>query len=100
MFKKLGLILFLSSIFLTSVFAKPIDRLSKTEVYLFGYFVGSISKSCALYDMGILDKYETINSIKGTISLLDDKEYNSVKNDVKEYSLQSKCSKLMLEVWY
>ena len=100
MFKKLGLILFSSSIFLTSVFARPLDKLNREEVYLFGYFAGSISKSCVLYEMGILDKYETINSIKGTIKLLDDKEYKSVKNDVKDFSLQSSCSNLMMDIWY
>lgn len=100
MFKKLGLILFSSSIFLTSVFARPLDKLNRDEVYLFGYFAGSISKSCVLYEQGILDKYETINSIKGTIKLLDDKEYKSVKNNVKDFSLQSSCSNLMMDIWY
>tara|TARA_A100001035_G_scaffold276155_1_gene270681 strand:+ start:465 stop:767 length:303 start_codon:yes stop_codon:yes gene_type:complete len=100
MFKKLSLIFFSSSIFLASVSASPKDELNKDEAFLFGYFAGSLSKSCVLYEMGILDKYETIDSIKGTIKLLNNKEYNSVKNHVKDFSLQSPCSKLMLEIWY
>ena len=100
MFKKLGLILCSSSIFLTSVLARPIDKLNKEEVYLFGYFAGSISKSCFLYEQEILDKYETINSIKGTIKLLDNEEFNSVKNYVKDFTFQSACSNLMMDIWY
>ena len=103
MFKKIGLILFSSSIFLTSVFARPLNKLNRDEVFLFGYFAGSISKSCVLYQQGILNKYETINSLKGTIKLLDDKENNSIKNNVKDYSLngiKSGCWNLMMDVWY
>lgn len=99
MFKKLGLIFFSSSIFITSVFARPMDKLNKNEIYNYGYFIGSISKSCVLYETGKLDKYETINSIKKTIKLLDDKNFNSVKNHVKEASLGF-CGKLMMEIWY
>ena len=100
MVKKLGLFLFFSSIFLTSVLSRPIDKLNKTEVYKYGYFIGSISKTCFLNESGILDKYQAINSIKGTLKLLDLKEYKSVKNLVKEASLSGPCSKLMLEIWY
>ena len=100
MVKKLSLFLFSLSIFLTSVSSKPIDKLNKTEVYTYGYFIGSISKTCFLNESGILDKYEAINSIKGTLKLLELKEYKSVKNFVKEASLSGPCSKLMLEIWY
>ena len=67
-YKKLFLLIISSNIFFSPIYAE--NKFNKAESFTSGFFIGSISKNCVLYQEGVLNKIETKKSIKKTMTYL------------------------------
>jgi hypothetical protein len=101
MYKKLFLLFFASNIFFSSIHAN--NKFNKAESFTSGFFIGSITKNCVLYEEGVLNKIEAMKSIEKTINLLN-QEDSSIRDFVINYFLEQKisnnCTALIIKIIY